>query len=55
MGKKCTASSDVRGSNPAPPEAKLTPVLRSLVCRVGSRYGGRSSLIPSSSTERVKE
>lgn len=50
-GKKYTAISDVRGSYPAPPEAKLTPVMRSSACKVGSRYAGKSSFIPNSSTE----
>ncbi|KVI07369.1 hypothetical protein Ccrd_014277 [Cynara cardunculus var. scolymus] len=45
-----TASSDVRGSYPPPPEAKFTPVSRSSIPRLGSRYGRNTSLIPSSST-----
>ena len=36
----------VRGSNPEPAEAKLTPVKSSLMLRVGSKYGGIDSLIP---------
>lgn len=50
----CTASSDVKGSNPAPPEAKFTPVFRSSVSRLGSRYGGKNSFIPNSSTVSTK-
>jgi len=46
----CTAVWDVKGSNPAPPDAKHTPVGRSLGWRFGSKYAGRNSLIPNSST-----
>lgn len=49
-----TTICDVKGSYPAPPEAKLTPVGRSSGCKVGSLYAGRSSLIPNSSTEKIK-
>jgi hypothetical protein len=49
-----TAIFDVKGSYPAPPEAKLTPVRRSLGCKVGSLDAGRSSLIPNSSTDKKK-
>jgi hypothetical protein len=46
---------DVKGSYPEPPEAKLTPVGRSLGCKFGSLYAGRSSLIHNSSTEKRKK
>ena len=45
----------VKASYPEPPEAKLTPVKRSLGCKVGSLYAGRSSLIPNSSTAQKKK
>lgn len=45
-----TKKAFVCGSYPEAAEAKQTPVMRSLACSVGSRYGGRSSFIPSSST-----
>jgi hypothetical protein len=45
-----TASFDVRGSYPEPPDAKQTPVMRSLGCKFGSKYAGRSSLRPNIST-----
>ena len=45
----------VKASYPEPPEAKLTPVKRSLGCKVGSLYVGRSSLIPNSSTAQKKK
>jgi hypothetical protein len=47
----CTDVWDVKGSYPAPPDAKHTPVSKSLGCRFGSKYAGRSSLMPSSSTD----
>jgi hypothetical protein len=47
----CTDVWDVKGSYPAPPDAKQTPVSKSLGCRFGSKYAGRSSLMPSSSTD----
>lgn len=46
-----TTSLDVWGSYPVPPEAKLTPVYKSLICREGSKYAGTSSLIPNSAAE----
>lgn len=46
-----TAICEVRGSYPAPPDAKQTPVMRSLGWICGSRYAGRSSLIPNTSTD----
>lgn len=45
---------DVWGSYPVPPEAKLTPVGRSLLCREESKYAGISSLIPNSAAENRK-
>ena len=36
----------VRGSNPEPAEAKLTPVISSLMLRAGSKYGGIDCLVP---------
>lgn len=47
-----TIISDVNGSNPEAPEAKFTPVGKSFSWRLGSRYAGKSFLIPSSSTEK---
>ena len=47
---KPTSILDVRGSYPEPPDAKQTPVTRSLGCRFGSKYAGRSFLMPNSST-----
>ena len=45
----CTGILGVRGSYPEAPEAKLTPVRRSLGWRVGSKYAGSNFLIPNSS------
>jgi len=46
-----TAISGVKGSYPEAPEAKQTPVARSLDLRFGSIYAGKYSLIPNSSAE----
>jgi len=46
-----TGKFDVKSSYPAPPDAKHTPVVNSLGWRLGSKYGGRNSLMPNSSTE----
>jgi len=46
-----TAIWGVKGSYPEAPEAKQTPVTRSLDFRFGSKYAGKYSLIPNSSTE----
>jgi hypothetical protein len=48
-----TPNFDVKGSYPAPPDAKLTPVGKSLVWRFGSKYAGRYSLMPNSSTDHI--
>jgi hypothetical protein len=48
-----TPNFDVKGSYPAPPDAKLTPVGKSLVWRFGSKYAGRYSLMPNSSTDHT--
>lgn len=54
--KLCTAVWDVKGSYPEPPDAKHTPVGNSLSSRFGSKYAGRNSLMPNSSTDHtVKE
>ena len=50
-----TTSVGVKESYPEPPDAKLTPVKRSLGCKVGSLYAGRSSLIPNSSTAHTQK
>lgn len=42
-----TANCEVMGSKPVPPEAKLTPVIRSSLLRLVPRYAGSRSLIPS--------
>lgn len=44
---------DVRGSYPEPPDAKQTPVTRSLSWSFGSKYAGRSSLMPNSWTDII--
>lgn len=49
-----TAVSDVTGSYPAPPDAKHTPVGSSWGCNFGSKYAGRSSLMPNSSADTVQ-
>ena len=41
----------VKGSYPVPPEAKVTPVMRSWGVNVVSRYAGTVSLTPNSSAE----
>lgn len=51
MKNMFTSNFDVIGSYPAPPDAKFTPVSSSQGCRFGSKYAGRYSLIPNSSTE----
>lgn len=43
---RLTVNPDVSGSKPEPAEAKLTPVIISLMLRLGSRYGGTNSLTP---------
>lgn len=40
----------VSGSNPEPPEAKLTPVMSSSKLSVGSKYGGTYSFRPTYET-----
>lgn len=45
-----TAILGVKGSYPEAPEAKQTPVARSVGLRLGSKYAGKYSLIPNSST-----
>ena len=50
-----TSSLAVKGSYPEPPEAKLKPVWRSLLCKFGnSWYEGNSSLIPIASAAKKK-
>lgn len=46
-----TAVSDVKGSYPAPPDAKHTPVANSPGSTFGSKYAGSNSLMPNSSTD----
>ena len=41
----------VKGSYPAPPDAKHTPVTNSPGSRFESKYAGRNSFMPSSSTD----
>lgn len=48
-----TSNFAVKGSYPAPPDAKLTPVANSLGWRFGSKYAGRYSLMPNSSTDNT--
>lgn len=36
----------VRGSNPEPAEAKLTPLINSFIPRFGSKYAGTYSFTP---------
>ena len=48
-----TATFDVRGSYPAPPDAKHTPVGNSLGWSFGSKYAGRNSFMPNSSADTV--
>lgn len=36
----------VRGSNPEPAEAKLTPLIKSFIPRFGSKYAGTNSFTP---------
>lgn len=36
----------VRGSNPEPAEAKLTPLINSFIPRFGSKYAGTFSFTP---------
>lgn len=47
----CTAVCDVKGSYPAPPDAKQTPVANSSGWRLGSKYAGRNSFTPNSSAD----
>lgn len=51
----CTTNAGVCGSYPVPPEAKLTPVIKSLFCIFGSRYAGTVSLTPNSEAEIIKK
>ena len=44
----------MRGSYPEPPDAKQTPVRRSLGWRFGSKYAGKRSLMPSSSADHIQ-
>lgn len=53
MGSTDTMSLEVKGSYPEALEAKLTPVEKSLGFKLGSRYAGNNSLIPSSSTAKL--
>ena len=49
-----TVTFGVRGSNPEPAEAKLTPVISSSMLRVGSKYGGIDCLIPIYEAEQTQ-
>lgn len=48
-----TSNFGVRESYPEPPDAKHTPVANSLGWRFGSKYAGRNSLMPNTSTEKI--
>lgn len=49
-----TADCDVKGSYPAPPDAKHTPVANSPGWRCGSKYAGTYSLMPNSSANTTQ-
>ena len=52
MRARRTLSLAVRGSNPDPAEAKLTPVMSSSTLSVGSKYGGIVSFNPTYSAKQ---
>jgi len=54
LSERVTCSCEVKLSIPDPPEAKLTPVGRSSVLKLLSRYAGNVALIPKASATQCK-